>query len=181
MPIIDPLKIKRILVTRTDRMGDVVLSTPVFSAVKKRYPSCYLAVLVLKETEPIVSGNPWVDRIVVYDKNGKDHSWRRTVKFGFDLRREKFDVVIHLHPTNRVNIISWLAGISVRIGYRRKNHHLLTHTIQELKQEGKKHEAEYNFDLLALIDIPMPDPLELFFSAQHQRPRCFGARFAEAF
>ena len=157
----DCIPVKRILISRTDRIGDVVLSTPVFQAIKAKYPNCYLAVLVLKETAPLVSGNPWVDEAVIYDKKGIHRGWWSTILFGWGLRKRDFDLVIHLHPTNRVHFISWLAGIPVRIGYRTKNHVLLTHTIEEKKWQGKRHEAEYNFDLLNLIQVPKPECFEL--------------------
>lgn len=160
---------EKILVTRTDRIGDVVLSTPVFSAIKKRYPKAHLAVMVFKETAPVVLGNPSVDEVIVYDKKGVHRSWLRTLAFGIGLRRKKFEVVIHLHPTNRANIISWLARIPVRIGYEVKrgrhgrNHFLLTHVIEEKKWQGKRHEADYNFDLLSFVDVPRPEEFELYF------------------
>jgi len=158
------------LITRTDRIGDLVLSTPVFPAIKKRYPKSYLAVLVFKETESVVRGNPWIDEVIIYDKNGPHKNWLRTIFFGLQLKKKRFDVAVHLHATNRVNIISWLAGIPIRIGYRVKPgdrhgnlHHFLTHIVEEKKWQGKKHEADYNFDLLALIDVPQPEKLELYF------------------
>src|SRR3989338_3483112 len=131
MQPIDSSSLRRILVTRTDRICDVVLSTPVFQAIKEKYPESYLAVMVLKETETVVRGNPWVDQVIVYDKNGCDHSWWRTFLFGAKLRKENFDIAIHLHPTNRVNFISWFSRTPIRIGYQRKNHFLLTHVIKE--------------------------------------------------
>src|SRR3989338_1014634 len=155
--------IKKILVSRTDRIGDVILSTPVFQAVKKKYPNAYFAAMVFKETAPLVQGNPWVDEVIVYDKKGRHRSWWQTLLFGLELKRKKFDVVLHLHPTNRVHVISWLAQIPIRIGYQSKSRYLLTHAVREKKWEGKRHEAEYNFDLLALIDVPKPEQLELYF------------------
>ncbi|MBI4395263.1 MAG: glycosyltransferase family 9 protein [Candidatus Omnitrophica bacterium] len=161
--------VKKILVTRTDRIGDVILSTPVFEAIKKRYPHAYVAVMVFKETAALVRGNPWIDEVIIYDKKGNHRSWWRTFFFGLELRKKYFDLSINLHATNRVNLICWLANIPIRIGYQvelgrhGRNHFLLTHCIKEKKWEGKKHEAEYNFDLLELIDVPKPEKLELYF------------------
>ena len=160
---IDCTRIKRILVSRTDRIGDLVLSTPVFRAIKTKYPNGHLAVMVFKETASLVSGNPYVDQVIVYDKKGIHASWWKTFLFGLGLRKEHFDLAIHLHPTNRVHFISWLAGIPIRIGYQSKNHSFLTHAIEEKKWQGKYHEAEYNFDLLAPLGIRCPDRLETFF------------------
>ncbi len=192
MQPIDFSRIKRILVTRTDRIGDLILSTPVFSAIKKRYPKSHLAALVFKETESVICGNPWIDQVIAYDKNGAYKSWLRTAFFGWQLRKECFDVVIHLHATNRVNVISWLAKIPVRIGYRVKPgdrhgnlHQFLTHIVEEQKWQGRRHEADYNFDLLALIDVPKPEKFELYFpllnsdkeALEHILPRQVNGRY----
>ncbi len=174
MKPINPSKFQKLLITRTDRIGDVILSTPVFSAVKKQYPDVHITAMVLKETAPIVRGNPWIDEVIIFDKKGEHKSWLKTYSLGLNLRKEKFDAVIHLHPTNRVNVISWAAQIPVRIGYRvlrgghGKNDFLLTHKIPEQKWQGKKHEAEYNFDLLKLMQVPQPERLVFHFPLQKQ-------------
>ena len=160
---IDPARIGRILVTRTDRIGDVVLSTPVFSEIKKRYPKSHLAVLVLSQTEEAVRGNPWVDEVIVYDKLGHHRRWWNTVRFALELKQKRFDVSIHLNPSNRIHWLAAFAGIPVRIGYEMKNYHVLTHSIEETKQYGKRHEADYNFDLLELIAVPRPERYALHF------------------
>jgi heptosyltransferase II len=162
MKPIDCTRIKRILVTRTDRIGDAVLSTPVFQAIKVQYPSCHLAAMVFKETAPLVLGHPSVDQVIIYDKKGIHAGWWATVLFALKLRKERFDLIIHLHPTNRVHFISWFAGIPVRIGYQSSNHLFLTHTIEEKKWQGRRHEAEYNFDLLNFIHISTPQILSLY-------------------
>ena len=163
MPLASDLNFKRVLVTRIDRIGDVVLSTPVFEAIKTAYPKCFLGVLVVKETEPVVSGNPWVDEVIVYDKKGRDRSWWRIFFLGLKLNKKKFDLVIHLHPTNRVYFLTWIARIPIRIGYRRRNFYFLTHPFEERKWQGKKHEAQYNFDLLSSINIAEPEELKFYF------------------
>jgi heptosyltransferase II len=163
MQSIDALRPNRFLLTRTDRIGDLLLTTPVFEALKAKFPNSFLAVLVLKGCEPVVKGNPWVDEVLVYDKKGREKSWFNSIKFGRAMRRHRFDVAIHLHATNRVNALSYLAGIPVRIGYKRKNDYLLTHRIPELKWQGARHEADYNFDLISLIGVPRPDRFKLYF------------------
>jgi heptosyltransferase-2 len=140
---------------------------------------------VFKETAAVVSGNPWIDEVIVYDKKGIHRGWLSTVLFGLRMRKMKFDLVIHLHPTNRAHLISWLAGIPTRIGYRSKNYFFLTHAIEEKKWQGKRHEAEYNFDLLNLIQVQKPEPLELYFPLREEDkaalelllPRDFNGRY----
>lgn len=160
---IDGSKLKRILITRTDRMGDVILSTPVFYELKKKYPHIYLAVLVSKGTEEIITGNPWIDQVIVYDKAERKRGLRSHLRFVSELKRQRFDAAIHLNPTNRVHLLSWLAGISFRIGYNVKYRFALTHSMAETKQYGRRHEADCNFDLLGFIQVSRPDEFRLYF------------------
>ena len=142
------MEAKRILITRTDRLGDVVLSTPVIKCMRKLFPEAHLAFMVRPESKDVVANNPHLDEVITYDKYGSQKSFLNTVKFALNLRKKRFDTGIALHPTNRAHIIMFLAGIPMRIGYNRKMSFLLTREISHLKQEGERHEAEYNFDLL---------------------------------
>ncbi len=154
---------RRILVTRTDRIGDLVLSTPVFEALRLKFPKAYLAGLTFLENREIIEGNPHLDEVILYDKRGSEKGWWGNLRFARALARKGFDLVIHLHPTNRMHLVSWLAGIPVRIGYRKKNGWALTHSMEDRKKEGLKHEAEYNFDLLKFLEMEPPAKLRTYF------------------
>lgn len=154
---------QRILVTRTDRLGDLVLSTPVFEALRRRFPSAHLACLASLENRTVVEGNPYLDEVLLYDKLGSEKGWWGNLVFARRLGQRRFDTVIHLHPTNRMHLVSWLAGIPVRIGYRKKNAWALTHVLEDRKGEGTKHESEYNFDLLRFLEIDPPGKIQPYF------------------
>ncbi len=145
---------RRILVTRTDRLGDLVLSTPVFEALRKHFPDTHLACLTFVENREVVEGNPFLNEVILYDKKGSEKGWWGNFRFARKLARGRFDAVIHLHPTNRMHLVSWLARIPMRIGYRKKCGWALTQSIEDQKKEGLKHESEYNFDLLKLLNVP---------------------------
>jgi len=138
----------KILLTRTDRIGDVVLSTPAIKAVRDKYPDAYIAFMVRPYAKDIVEGNPHLDEVIIYDKYGKHKNFLKTVLFALDLRKKKFDLAIMLHPTNRVHMISYIAGIPKRIGFERKMSLLLTKKVPHHKEKGEKHELEYTLDLL---------------------------------
>ncbi len=148
---------KRILITRTDRLGDVVLSTPAIRLVRRQYPDAYIAFMVKPENREIVAGNPHLDEVITYDKRRTHKGLLRTIIFALKLRKKKFDTAIALHPTNRVHIMLFAAGIPARIGYDRKMSRLLTRRMPHRKQEGLKHEVDYNFDLLAFAGITVKD------------------------
>jgi heptosyltransferase-2 len=143
---------RRILVARTDRIGDVLLSTPVLKALREHYPMSYIAMMVAPATKDIVEGNPYIDKVIVFDKD-KSRGLFSTINFAKRLKKDGFDIAVILHPTVRVHLLAFLAGIKERIGYDRKGPYFLTRTIAHRKQEGTKHESEYNFDLLEPLGI----------------------------
>ncbi|MFH1853920.1 MAG: glycosyltransferase family 9 protein, partial [Candidatus Omnitrophota bacterium] len=111
----DIKNIKRILIIRTDRIGDVVLSTPVITAVRAAFPEAYIAMMVSPQTKEIVSGNPYLNEVIVYDKKVKQRGFLKTLVFSNWLKAKKFDIAVILHSTVRVNIICFLAGIPERV------------------------------------------------------------------
>jgi heptosyltransferase-2 len=148
---------KRILIVRTDRVGDVLLSTPVIKALRDKYPFAYIAMMVGPYTKDIIEGNPYLDEVIIYDKDILHKSGFSSIRFSQSLKKKRFDLALVLHPTNRAHLVTFFAGIRKRIGYNRKLGFLLTNRIKHTKQLGEKHELEYNLDLLSYINIEAKD------------------------
>ena len=148
-------KPNKILVVRTDRLGDVILSTPVIKNLRLFFPKSHIAFICRPYTRYALEGNSDLDEVIVYDKYGKQKGIWASIKFALYLRKKKFDLVIILHPTNRIHLITFLAGIPERVGWDKKLGKLLTKRVEHTKQEGKKHELEYTLDLLRSLDIPI--------------------------
>lgn len=158
---------RRILISRTDRIGDVLLSTPVIKALRQRFPQAYISMMVAPYARDIVEGNPYLDEVIIYDKEGKHKSWWRTIKFAGRLKKKKFDLAIILHPTNRLHLITFLAKIPQRLGYNRKLGFLLNRRQMHTKQEGLRHEAEYNLDLISDLGAT-GNPTDLFMPIKQE-------------
>jgi heptosyltransferase II len=152
-----------ILVTRTDRIGDLVLTTPLFKALREKFPKAWIAALVFLEHREIVQDNPYLDEVIFYDKKGSEHSLLGQFLFSQKLRSKKFDAVVHAHGTNRMHLAAWLAGIPIRVGYERRAPWALSHGHPYNKKEGKKQEAEYLFELLEGFGVLPPQEIETFF------------------
>lgn len=146
-------KPKKILLIRTDRLGDVILSTPAIKNLRNFYPDAHIAFATRPYTKEILEGNPYLDEIILYDKDKKHKSIISSIKFCLELRKKKFDVVFILNPTVRANLLTFFATIPIRIGLNRKIGALLNHPIQDTKGEGKKHELEYTLDILKAAGI----------------------------
>jgi len=155
-------KPNKILIVRTDRLGDVVLSTPVIKNLRLSFPKSHIAFICRPYTKDALCGNPYLNEVIIYDKYDKHKSMFSTIKFAFSLRKKKFDWIIILHPTNRVHLIAFLSGIPQRVGWDKKLGFLLNVKIPHRKQEGKKHELEYTLDVLRKIDIPIKDKSTYF-------------------
>jgi len=158
----------RILITRTDKLGDVILSTPVIKNLRLAYPDSFIAFLCQPYTKDILEGNPYLDEVIVYDKYGKHKSILSSIKFSLFLRKKKFDWAIILHPTNRMHLVTFFAGIPLRIGWDKKLGFLLTHRLPHTKEKGEKHEVEYNLDLLRFLNIPIKDK-SLYFPLKKEK------------
>ncbi|MFA6349633.1 MAG: lipopolysaccharide heptosyltransferase II, partial [Candidatus Omnitrophota bacterium] len=148
---------KRILVVRTDRIGDVLLSTPVLKGLRENFPHAYIAMMVSPYAKDVIEMSPFVDEVITYDKDVKHKSWLRSMKFSQKLKKRGFDLALILHPVNRAHLITYFSGIKKRVGFDRKFGFLLTDRIKHAKQEGQKHELEYNLDFLRYLGIEPRD------------------------
>jgi heptosyltransferase-2 len=160
----------RILIVRTDRVGDVILSTPIIRALRAAYPDAYIAMMVSPYAAEAVEGNPFLDEAIIYDKDGKHKSWLRSAKFSRRLKKKRFDLALVLHPTNRVHLLTFFAGIKKRIGYNRKLGFLLTGRLEHKKQLGEKHESEYVLDFARYLGIE-PEDKSLFMPVKEEARR----------
>ena len=144
---------KRILIIRTDRIGDVTLSTPVIRALRDAYPDSYIAFMVRPYAREILEGNSNLNKVIIYDKYGIHKGFFSTIFFALRMRKERFDMAIILHPTNRAHIVAFVADIPNRIGFNRKMAFLLTEAIDDKKFLGQAHELEYTLEALKSIGI----------------------------
>jgi len=169
---------KRILIVRTDRLGDVLLSTPVIKALRQQFPQCYISMMVSPYTKDVLEGNPDLDEVITFDKDAKNKGWWATLKFAGFLRKNKFDLAIVLHPTSRMHLLIFLAGIPKRLGYDRKLKSLLTDRIKHDKQRGQKHESEYVLDLVRYLGIK-PQDVSLYMPIRPESEKWVEALFKE--
>ena len=61
----------RILVVNVNWMGDVIFSTPIFYALKEKYPQAKLSCLCVPRVRDVLSHVPAIDEILIYDEDGK--------------------------------------------------------------------------------------------------------------
>lgn len=149
------MAIKNILAVRNDRFGEFLLNIPAFRALKKSYAGAKLTLLVNPCVQELARCIDFVDEVIAWENTR--HKFSQIYRFSRDLKARDFDLCVIFNPSKELNIISFLAGIPIRVGYNRKWGILLTKKTEDKKYLGQKHEIEYNLELLSLIGIGSED------------------------
>jgi lipopolysaccharide heptosyltransferase II len=152
----------KILVIRPDRIGDVVLSTPVLEALKLRYPNAEIHFLVRDTVVPVVEHNPFIKKLVVYRTTKGSGRFSESLRLAKEIRAEHFDVAVTLQVNFWVSLAQFLARVPRRTGpYSKWYSYLFFNRGQrQRRSEVAMHEAEYNLALLKDLDAcPAPKSL----------------------
>ena len=167
-------KALRILVIKLRYLGDVLLTTPVFEALRLRFPDAYIAALVNRETEDMLTDNPAIDRIFTMERDIK--LWpdlqkqRQLIR---DIRSEKFDVAIDLTWNDRAAVLAKLSGARKRLSYlagEKKLLHRSSLFTDLIKGEKNLHMVKKHLEMAkALQCASLPGKISLYWSEKDQR------------
>lgn len=140
---------ERIAVIRTDRLGDMVLTLPMFIALRERFPNAYLTLFTRKYVQALVKGLSCIDDVVYVDDLGNNPA-RQPHAFRDELRARGIDTVFFPRATFGEVWSAFRAGVRNRIGTANRWYSLLyTTRIQEHRSRAEYHEAEYNVRMIS--------------------------------
>ena len=105
---------KRILVIQTAKIGDLICSTPVFRAVKKRYPHAHLAAMVNPAARGLLEYNPYVNEVIEIER-GFYRGLAGKIRLARLLHKGGYDIAISLNPNLPFMLAMFWALIPVRI------------------------------------------------------------------
>jgi len=98
-------RVERILLIRLRNIGDVLLTVPTIRAFREAFPKSFIAALVNAGTEEMLTGNPLLDEVLVFDPKWKELPFSQRVKkeahFVWEVRRRRFDLAINLTEGDR--------------------------------------------------------------------------------
>jgi len=153
----------KVLVTRTDRLGDLVLSVPVFEYLKSAQPDLEIHALVAPAAVPLVENNPYLTGIWTWNENESADSFK-TLTDG--LRGENFDAAIMLQYRKELAQLLLRAKIGLRYGpwSRFSSWFLLNRGSRQARSHSKLHEMDQNLRLAGKflgdsspkVDFPQP-------------------------
>ncbi len=142
---------ERILLSRTDSIGDVMLTLPLAGLLKQRFPGVRIAFLGRNYTAPVLHCCSHIDEVMTLDDlNNVDPNGSVQI-----LRASKADAVVHVFPERDVARWCKAAGIPQRIGTSHRWWHWTTCTdrVAFSRRKSDLHEAQLNVMLLAPLGI----------------------------
>jgi len=140
---------ERILVSRTDRLGDLILALPLIESIKARYPKCHIDVMASDYASPVLENHDYVRKVIKVDNAAlrNDKACRRELRE--TLQNDKYRAALVLFPEKIISRIIYKAKIPVRIGTARRFQSIyFNRFLFHGRRANKKHESEYNLDFL---------------------------------
>ena len=151
----DSAQALKILVIRADRLGDVVLSTPVFEVIKRHYPRSKLTVLVRESVAPLLKGLSSVDEVFVYDPEGKHAGVKGFFRLVGEIQKGGYRIAVTLQSQWRLAAAVFFARVRYRVGPLSKLHSFFFYNrgVRQRRSHVEMHEADYNLQLLRRLGI----------------------------
>lgn len=103
---------RRILLVCTQRIGDVLLATPLARSMKRAWPDAEIHFLAFKGTDGVLAGNPDIARVIAVPQRT---DWRGKLSQFRQLWR-KYDLAVAPMPTDRARLYAWVAA-PYRVGF----------------------------------------------------------------
>lgn len=172
------LEPSRILIVRTDKIGDVVLTTPAIAALRKRFPQAYLVGLTSPLAGSIFRGNPHLNQTIILDpaQFSGVMGFFRLIK---RIRAEKFEAAVAFQTRMPVAAALFFAGIRYRMGPLSKWWSWIFYNMgrRQNRSSVEMHEADYNIQLLRDFRITVADSWEKTYLQVNDEARREALRF----
>jgi ADP-heptose:LPS heptosyltransferase len=139
----------KLLCIRQDRIGDVLISTPIFASIKNHYPDAILDVLLSTNNYFVLDNDPLIRKRWMYQK-----SIRKIFKLIKDIRHEKYDYVVDMmdNPSVTATLLCLLAGGRVNVGIFKDNSYAYDITVPLLSRR-ETHIVDRVAQLLKAFEI----------------------------
>lgn len=150
----------------------MLIATACLEPIHRQQPDLRLIFAARETMRPLVEGHPLVSRFIAVPAPGRGSRTQAALGRGDLVAQVKAagaDAVAHLHPDAVFQLACRAAGIPRRIGYRAGpllDRWTLTDPCADGRRTGRRHESQFNFDLLAPLGI-VPPPVEALCPSVH--------------
>jgi ADP-heptose:LPS heptosyltransferase len=157
---------KRVLISRTDSIGDVLLTLPICAWLKKEFPGVEVLFLGKGYTQSVVESYSEVDRFLNWEDFLNAPKTEKIQTF----RALELDAVVHVFPDKEIAALAKKARVPVRVGTSHRAYHLVTctHRVNFTRKNSKLHEAQLNHELLRPFGLQeLPELNALIETTEH--------------
>jgi len=149
---------KRVIISRTDSIGDVMLTLPMCAWLKEQYPTIEILFLGKGYTRAIVEAYPKVDLFIDWNDFLNQPKTEKSQNF----RDLNADVIIHVFPNKEIASLAKKVRVPMRVGTSHRSYHLLTctHRLNFTRKKSDLDEAQLNFELLKPFGVKELPSLE---------------------
>ena len=161
-------EINKILCIKPRGIGDILLSTIVLENLKNAFPKSEIHYLTEEFAKRAVENNPFVSKILTFDKNDFVISIIRKV------RKEKYDLVFDFWSNPKTAQVTFLSGAKYRVGFEKRGRRYAYNFLGKNGTMGE-HAAEDNLVLLKAIDLPVISKKIIYQTSKQEK------QFAEKF
>jgi heptosyltransferase-3 len=140
------MRAERIIISRTDSIGDVVLTLPLCAWLRETYPAAHIIYLGRGYTKDVISCFSVIDQIEDWDEWSQQPMVHQLSR----MKALQADVILHIFPKKEIASLAKRANIPVRIGTSHRLFHLLTctHRVNFTRKKSPLHESQLNFHIL---------------------------------
>ena len=176
--VLDPAQVHRILIRGVNWVGDAVMTTPAIAGVRKTFPTAKISLLVKPWVAGVFEGSPHIDEILLYDQEGRHAGLSGLLRLAHELRDYRFDVAILLQNAFEAALLTSLARIPHRVGYKTQGRgFLLTKAVLPDHSTRALHHVEYYQTLLRVsgwLEGEQPPILYLSSGAEERAQALLG-------
>lgn len=150
----------KILLVRNDNIGDLICTTPAIEALKKKYPSYQIDIVVNSYNYSAIYKNPFINKVYCYTKPKHVIGFMKKIVAGIkklrmilEIRSEKYDAVVVLRRkySKSAELFSKVTNAKYKIGAKNKNGRDNFNIYVDIKE--KQHEVEFCYDCLNFFDV----------------------------
>jgi heptosyltransferase-2 len=166
IPSIPREEVRRLLIHGTNWIGDVVLISPAVRALRETYPEARISYLARGALADAVRGDTRLDEVIHYDRAGRHRPPFGTLRLARALRARRFDLAVLFPKSFEAALISRLAGIPRRAGWRTDGRGpLITHGRRMEEEDRTRHHVWQFFEpaRFAGASPPAPDAVRVEF------------------
>jgi heptosyltransferase-2 len=149
------LRWKKVLLLQTSFLGDTVLTLPLISEIKRRFPSSHLSVICSPLAAELLQDHPDVDEIIADDKRGADKGLMALWRKGRLLGQNGYTLALTPHKSLRSALLLYFAHIPHRVGFRESKGWFLFHA--RANRRAEQHDIERTLSILEPFGIKAKD------------------------